>query len=404
MLIVGAGAAGMAAAITLARSGRKVTLLEANDAPGKKILVSGNGRCNIGNRRIEPGRYHCSDPDFVPRVLRGFDASRIETFLRSLGLELEEEEEGKLFPMGRKASTVVRLLTRECQRLDVKLVTSCRVTGIEKTEKGFRVESAEGAYTDERLLLAAGSPAAPQLGGSNAVMLLAQRLGHSLIPPRPALAALESDERWPKRAAGVKLPVRLTLLADGKEAAVREGDLLFTDYGVSGLAALDLSREVSLRLAAWEYCELRIDLLPRFSRERLERLLLERIDKKRNLPLPLWLEGLLHPKLVPVILERAKVGIDNEATLHRKAVKKLVYTLKHLTLPIGKVRDFRYAEVATGGIDVAEVDPETLESRSVPGLHFAGEILDVDGDRGGFNFHWAWSTGIRAAIGMMNDG
>jgi len=404
MLIVGAGAAGLAAGITAARRGKKVTILEANDTPGKKILVSGNGRCNIGNRFIDPRRYHSGDPEFVTKVLTGYDASRIKTFLESLGLILEEEEEGKLFPMGRKASTVVKLLHRECQRLGVELVTDCKVTGIEKDAKGFRIESMRGIHETSKLLLAAGSPAAPQLGGSNTLMLLAQRLGHTLIPPRPALAALESEESWPKRAAGVKLSARLTLLADGKEAAVREGDLLFTNYGVSGLAALDISREASLRLAEWEYCELTIDLFPRFSRERLERLLLERIDRDRNLPLPLWLEGVLHPKLIPVVLERVKTEAENEASLHRKAVKKLVYTLKHLALPLSGVRDFRYAEVATGGIDVAEVDPETMESRSVPGLYFAGEILDVDGDRGGFNFHWAWTTGMRAGIGNRDDG
>ena len=404
MLIVGAGAAGLAAGITAARRGEKVTILEANAAPGRKILVSGNGRCNIGNRHIDPARYHSGDPTFVEAVLSGYDAHRIGKFLESLGLILEEEEAGKLFPMGRKASTVVKLLIRECQRLGVELVTECKVTEIEKTAEGFRIESTQGLYKPSKLLLAAGSPAAPQLGGANTVMLLAQALGHPLVPPRPALAALESDESWPKRAAGVKLPARLTLLANGGEAASEEGDLLFTDYGVSGLAVLDISREVSLRLAAWEYCELRIDLLPRLSKERLEDLLLKRIDPDRNLPLELWLEGVLHPKLVPVVLERARIGAESEVSLRRKSVKKIVYTLKHLTLPISGVRDFRYAEVATGGVDVTQIDPETMASRLIPGLHFAGEILDVDGNRGGFNFHWAWTTGMRAADGMMDDG
>jgi len=402
MLIVGAGAAGLAAGITAARGGKKVTILEANDAPGKKILVSGNGRCNIGNRRIDPRRYHSTDPAFVEAVLNSYDTSVIQRFLESLGLVLEEEEAGKLFPLGRKASTVVRLLTAECQRLNVELVTACRVTAIQKTAEGFRLETTQGVYAAQKLLLAAGSPAAPQLGGSNGIMLLARGLGHTLIPPRPALAALESEASWFRRAAGVKLPARITLRTDGEERAQREGDLLFTDYGVSGLAVLDISREVSLRLAAWESCELNIDLLPRLSREKLEHLLLGRIDAERNLPLVLWLEGILHPKLVPIILERAKLGAGSEASLHRKALKKLVYTLKHLTLPVSAVRDFRYAEVATGGIDVRDVNPRTMESLKTPGLYFAGEILDVDGDRGGFNFHWAWTTGMKA--GMMDDG
>jgi predicted Rossmann fold flavoprotein len=227
-------------------------------------------------------------------------------------------------------------------------------------------------------------------------MLFAQALGHRLIPPRPALVALESDAAWTKQAAGVKLPARIGLLASGSLVTEREGDLLFTDYGVSGLAVLDLSREASLRLAEWESCELSIDLIPGWGKERLGKLLTDRIDPERNLPLDLWLEGILHRRLVPILLEISGIGIQSEKQLNRKTVRQLVYTIKHLKLPILKTRDFRYAEVAAGGIDLTEIDPERMESQKVSGLYFAGEILDVDGDRGGFNFHWAWTTGMRA--------
>ncbi len=403
MLIVGAGAAGMAAAITAARRGVKVTLLEQNEKPGKKILVSGNGRCNIANRRPDPSRFHCGEPEFLSKALKGYDAGRIESFLGSLGLELVEETEGKLFPMGRQAHSVVELLTRECQRLGVELVTDCQVHAIRKEEKGFLVESSQGAFHRQRLLLASGSPAAPQLGGSNAGMLFAQSLGHRLIPPRPALVALESEETWPAKASGVKVEARVRLYASGNAVTEREGDLLFTDYGVSGLAILDLSREASLRMAEWEPCELRIDLFPRQSKERLTKLLQKRIDPQRNLPIDLWLEGILHRKLVPILLERSGVRSRSEGDLGRKQIGQLVYPMKNLSLSLSQSRDFRYAEVATGGIDVAEVNPQTMESRIVPGLHFAGEILDVDGDRGGFNFHWAWTSGIRAGMAMVSS-
>ena len=396
LIVVGAGAAGMAAAITAARRGVEVVVLEQNDRPGKKILASGNGRCNIANRHPDPTRFHSAHPELVKKALRGYDAQRVLAFLGSLGIETEEEEEGKLFPMGRQAASVVKLLTRECQRLGVKLVTGCQVTGIRREGKEFLLESSRGSYRCHQLLLTAGSSAAPQLGGSNAGMLFAQSLGHRLIPLRPALVALESDARWPRRAAGVKLPARIGLLASGALVTEREGDLLFTDYGVSGLAVLDLSREASLRLAQWEPCELSIDLMPRRSKERLEKLLGDRIDPRRDLPLDLWLEGVLHRKLVPLILEISAIRAEREKQLNRKTIRQLVYAIKHLRLPIEKTRDFRYAEVAAGGIDLAEIDPEKMESRKIPGLFFAGEILDVDGDRGGFNFHWAWSSGIRA--------
>ena len=403
MLIVGAGAAGLAAAITAARRGVEVVVLEQNERPGKKILVSGNGRCNIANRRPDPARFHSTRPERVKEILRGYDAKKVLDFLRSVGIETEEEEDGKLFPLGRQAASVVNLLTRECQRLGVELVTGCQVMEIRREKEGFSLKSSQGTHRCRQLLLTTGSPAAPQLGGSNAGMLFAQSLGHRLIPPRPALVALESDASWPKRASGVKLHARVRLLASDSFVTEREGDLLFTDYGVSGLAVLDLSREASLRLAEWEPCELSIDLMPGWSKERLSKLLTERIDPDRDLPLDLWLEGVLHRKLVPVILKITGIRIGSEKQLNRKIIRQLLYTIKNLKLPIRQTRDFRYAEVATGGIDLAEVDPERMESRKVPGLYFAGEILDVDGDRGGFNFHWAWSTGIRAGMSVKSE-
>jgi predicted Rossmann fold flavoprotein len=212
--------------------------------------------------------------------------------------------------------------------------------------------------------------------------------------------ALECEESWPKKAAGVKLRARIRLLASGQTVTERTGDLLFTDYGVSGLAVLDLSREASLRLAEWEPCDLLIDLMPGRSRERLTTLLTERIDPERKLPLDLWLEGVLHRKLVPLILEMSGLDLKDESKLNRKSLGRLVYAIKNLRLAVTQTRDFRYAEVATGGIDVSQVDPESMESRLIPGLYFAGELLDVDGDRGGFNFHWAWTSGIRAGLAV----
>ena len=400
MLIVGAGAAGLAAAITAARSGEKVTLLEQNEKPGKKILVSGNGRCNIGNRRPEPSRFYSTHPEFVRKVLEGYDAKKIKAFLQSVGIEIEEEDGGRLYPMGRQAASVVKLLTKDCQRLGVEIVTNCQVTEVRREKSGFILESEKGEYRTHRLLLTSGSPAAPQLGGSNAGMLFAQGLGHRLIPLRPALVALESEESWPSRAAGVKLPARLRLIASGTPMIEEEGDILFTEYGISGLAVLDLSRETSLRLADWEPCELWIDLFPRMSREKLTQLLTKRVEPKRNLPVDLWLEGVLHRKLVPVILEKSGIKVGEEKELNRKTIGRIVYSLKNLKLSVSRTRDFRYAEVACGGIDVSDLNPVTMESKLVSGLYFAGEILDVVGDRGGFNFHWAWTTGMRAGMSV----
>jgi predicted Rossmann fold flavoprotein len=222
-------------------------------------------------------------------------------------------------------------------------------------------------------------------------------MGHTLIPRHPALVQLCSDERWVKPCAGVKVAGVAQLYANGEYITEKKGDLLFTNYGISGLAILDLSREVSTRLANYDYCELNLDLMPELSKEKLTNLLLGRIDEKSAKPIEIWLHGFMNKKLISIILEQSKCRAKQENELNRKEVSKLVYTLKNLKLSISDTKGFQGAEVATGGVDTTEIDPQTMESKLVPGLYFAGEILDVDGDRGGFNFHFAWVSGLRVS-------
>jgi predicted Rossmann fold flavoprotein len=193
------------------------------------------------------------------------------------------------------------------------------------------------------------------------------------------------------------------LYANGDYITEREGDLLFTNYGISGLAILDLSREVSTRLAAFNYCELSLDLIPELSKEKLTKLLLARIVKGSEKPVELWLQGVLHKKLVKVILEQSRCKSRAESDLNRKEINKLVHSIKNLKLSINDTKGFKGAEVSTGGVDTAEVDAHTMASKLVPGLYFAGEILDVDGDRGGFNFHFAWVGGLRAGYALSRE-
>jgi len=186
------------------------------------------------------------------------------------------------------------------------------------------------------------------------------------------------------------------LYANGEYITEKKGDLLFTNYGISGLAILDLSREVSIRLANFDYCELNLDLMPEMSKEKITNLLLNRIKEGSDKPLTLWLQGVINKKLIPIIAEQSKCKAKLEKELNRKEVGKLVYTIKNLKLSINDTKGFKGAEVATGGINTREVNSQTMESKIVPNLFFAGEILDVDGDRGGFNFHFAWVCGLRA--------
>ncbi|MDM5264041.1 NAD(P)/FAD-dependent oxidoreductase [Sulfurovum sp. XTW-4] len=395
MIVVGAGAAGLVAAITSARTGQKVLLLEQNTKIGKKILVSGNGKCNIGNRYITSHRFHGENPDFIDSVLKGYDFQVVEKFFTSLGLELIEGKEGKMFPMSLQASSVVEILEYEAEKAGVEILCDSAVTSISKEEEIFTVETSHGTKRCKKLLLASGSPAAPQLGGSNSGYAFATKMGHTLIPRHPALVQLCSDETWVKTCAGVKVAGITKLYANGEYITEKKGDLLFTNYGISGLAILDLSREVSTRLANYDYCELSLDLMPELSKEKLTNLLLNRIKEGNEKPIELWLHGVINKKLISILLEQSKCKIKQEKDLNRKEVSKLVYTLKNLKLSINDTKGFKGAEVATGGVNTTEINPETMESKLVKNLYFAGEILDVDGDRGGFNFHFAWVSGMR---------
>jgi len=395
MIIMGAGAGGMMSAIVQARKGKSVLLLEQNTKIGKKILVSGNGKCNITNKNISPQRFYSNNPLFVDEVLEGYAFEKVEAFFDSIGLTLVEGKEGKIFPLSLQASTVVELLLYEAQKWGVEILCDCKVESIKKIADTFKVKTSQGMKTSKSLLLASGSVAFPQLGGSSVGYDLAREFGHTLITPYPSLVTLCSDETWVVEVAGVKVAGIAKLYANGRYISEKKGDVLFTKYGVSGLAILDLSREVSLRLADYEYCELSLDLMPLWSKERLTAFLLKRIDSQSDKPLHLWLQGLLHKKLTSIIIKQSISKVQKELELNRKEINKLVHAIKNLKLSITDTKGFSSAEVATGGIDTKEVNSQTMESKLVKNLFFAGEILDVDGDRGGFNFHFAWVCGLR---------
>ena len=395
LIIIGAGAAGLCAAIVSARAGQRVMLLEQNSKVGKKILVSGNGKCNIDNKYINLNRFHGQNPKFIEEVLEGYDFDVVEKFFTSIGLELIEGKERKMFPMSLQASSVVELLEYEAKRVGVQIVCDCTVTSIERKNNTFTVETSQGTKTCHKLVLASGSPAAPQLGGSNSGYAFATKMGHTLIPRHPSLVQLCSEEDWVKACAGVKVAGLAQLYANGEYITEKKGDLLFTNYGISGLAILDLSREVSTRLASYDYCELNLDLMPELSKEKLTNLLLKRIKEGSNKPLNLWLQGVINKKLIHIIVEQSRCKAKEEGELNRKEINKIVHSIKNLKLSINDTKGFQGAEVATGGIDTTEVNAQTMESKLVPNLFFAGEILDVDGVRGGFNFHFAWVTGMK---------
>ena len=396
MIIVGAGASGLCAAIVNARAGLVVTLLEQNSKVGRKILASGNGKCNISNKYIDVKRFHSQNPFFVEKVLDGYDFLKVKQFFTSIGIELIEGKDGKMFPMSLQASSVVEVLEYEAKLLGVNIICNCKVQSIIKKDNSFILDTSLGQKTSQKLLIASGLSASPQLGGNSSGVEFAKSMGHSTVDSYPALTQLCSDESWVKRASGVKVEGVVKLYTNGEYVVEKKGDLLFTNYGISGLAILDISREVSIRLANYEYCELSLDLMPNISKEKLTTLLLNRVKDGSQKPIELWLQGVVNKKLIAIILEQSKSRVKVENQLNTKEIKRLTHSIKNIKLNITDTRGFKGAEVATGGIDTKDVNFKTMESKLIENLFFTGEVLDVDGDRGGFNFHFAWVCGLRS--------
>lgn len=394
-IIIGAGATGLCASIVLSRAGHKITLLEQNSKIGKKILVSGNGKCNIGNKNIEISKFHSQNMEFIKDLLNGYDYKKIKEFFTSIGLVITEGDEGKLFPISMQSSSVVKILEYEARRMGVKILCDCKVSSINKKNNIFEITSSQGDMQSTHLLISSGSISAPQLGGNDSGYTFSSKLGHTLVPRYPSLVQLCSDDKEIQACVGVKTPSLVKLYANSEYITQTTGDLLFTSYGVSGLAILDISREVSIRMANYEYCELIIDLMPTYSKEKLTNLLLNNVDKNSQKPIVIWLHGILNEKLIPLILKQSKSKVKIEKEINRKEINRLVHCIKNIKISISGSKSYKNAEVTAGGVNTSEVNPLTLESKIVKNLYFGGEILDVDGDRGGFNFHFAWSCALR---------
>jgi len=393
MVVIGGGASGLLASILISRKNIKVTILEKSNKIGRKILASGNGKCNIGNINPISSFYHSTNSQFIEEVLKGYGAKEIINIFKTIGIEIIEGKDGKLFPLSLQASSVLDILEYEAKKLGVEIISNCNIKEILKDNHKFIIKTDKNSIVATKVLLASGSPASPQLGGSYSGLDIASSFGHNIITPLPSLVQLSSTEEFLKDISGVKIYSVVKLYANNNYITQKEGDVLFTNYGISGLAILDISRYVSLELANYSYCELSIDLIPNYTKEVLLKMFLSHINN--NKLIDIWLNGFINKKLIPIILEQSKCKIKESKNLNRKEILKIIYIIKNFKLSISDTRGFKGAEVAMGGVDTKEVNPITMESNLVKNLYLAGEILDIDGDRGGFNFHFAWVSAIR---------
>ena len=399
-IVVGGGAAGMLAAIVAAEAGERVTLLEGSGKLGRKILISGNGRCNLTNRTADDLRhYHGTHPRFVRSALDQFRLEETLAFFADLGIEFHEEKRQRLFPVSDQAQAVVDLLADRMRCLGVRVETNARVVGMGRVSGSSRFElhDAEGqCYTGARVILASGGVSLARLGADRSGMDLAVAMGHRLTDLKPGLVPLISPEKYVARLQGLKVRAEVRVALKGGREAVDTDDLLFTKYGVSGFAILNISARLVPELGARRTL-LRVNFFPGRSPEAISQLLKERWQRHPHRSLELSFAGLLSSKLVRPLLDH--LGFDAAQRvdqLGKGARWQLAQSLTNWPIAVSGPRPFDYAEVTIGGVRTEDINPDTLESFLVPGLYFAGEMVDIHADLGGFNFQWAWASGVLA--------
>ena len=405
IIVAGCGPAGMMAAIAAAREGVKVTILEGMEKPGKKLLVTGNGRCNLTNLDPElPRKYHSvSSPEiantWVQQVLSQFSVADTLDFFHELGL-LTADRGGYVYPYTSQSSSVLELLLAELRRLKVKLKFTEKIEKIEKTENGWKVHTGSWAYSCDSLILCCGSKAAKNTGSDGSGYELACQAGHRISDVVPSLTALTGKEKWFSLCAGVRCHGRVTLhtkTVRWEKVAEDTGELQWTDNGISGIVVFQVSRYAALALERGQQVKAELDFLPETEEDRLAKLLCRGRERFPGGSAGEVFSGILPKKLLQVCLEQNKIKPGCQmAALSEKQCLQLAKTMKHFLVPVTGVRSFDQCQVCAGGVSLTEVFPDTLESRLASGLYFAGEILDVDGPCGGYNLQWAWSSGYAA--------
>ncbi|MEN6314871.1 MAG: NAD(P)/FAD-dependent oxidoreductase [Clostridiaceae bacterium] len=399
ILIAGGGAAGMIAAISARRLGADVTIIEKNARVGKKILTTGNGRCNFTNINADISYYHGNNPGFAHGVLTNFTIDDTIRFFEDLGIEHKVEELGKVFPMSDQASSILDVLLYEMIRIGVRIICDACVKEITKEKGEFVIKLENGStYRGDRVILAAGGKAMPSTGSDGSGYELAAMLGHHVTDVFPALVQLMLEGSFFKQIDGVKIVGTAEILYNGKSVVKDRGDILFANYGVSGPPILHISRKAGEFLLEGKEVFLRIVMMDQMTRDELGNILERRFRNDPGKPADFSLVGFVNKRLIPVVL--AEAGIKDAkrpvAGLSPKDREAIVNVLTDWRFRIRGTKSWPSAQVTAGGVDTDEIDQDTMESLLVEGLYFAGEIVDIDGQCGGFNLQWAWSSGYVA--------
>lgn len=409
LIIVGGGASGLMAAILAKDFGLDVAIVEGTDRVGKKILTTGNGRCNISNSSISyPFKnYHSSNKDFFINALNSFSIDDTRNFFLSLGLPIIELEDNKLYPQSLQASSVVDIFRLAIEDRNIPLYTNCKVKTIHKKNK-FKLSTDNDEFNEfscRKLLLCCGGKSAVKTGSDGSGHKLAENLGHKVTKLMPGIVQLKLDYPRLKGLSGIKFDGKVSLISNKKIIREEFGEILFTDYGISGPPILQISSTVSRCLNKNEDVWIKVDMMPDKILDEVSNVIYGHLSMFSHRSISNSLIGVLNKKLIPILLK--DIGVDNIHIpcfdLDWQYQNELINRLKDWKFKCIGTKEFQNAQVTVGGIDTNEVDSNTLESKIVKDLYFAGELLDVDGDCGGFNLQWAWSSAYFAVNSIVKN-
>jgi len=390
--IVGGGASGLLSSILLSRENFHVDIFEQNSKVAKKILASGNGRCNISNRNLSRSNFFSRNISFINESISQFDFIEFEKFAKSISLYLDIKDDGRVYPLSNEAKSVALILETVAKQNGVNILLDSFVKNIELVNKKFNIFTSDKIFSNYSfVIIATGSNSASHLGGNMSGYQIAQSFKHKIEPLYPSLAQLKISN-LESNLHGVKINTTVKTFIDRKLKNQIKGDVLFTKYGVSGFAILDSSQKISQALLDRLDVEISLDLVPNFEIRYLETILLTATEQNS---IEIQLTSLIPHKLIQVILKH--LNINPTSKIDRKLVKKLIYKLKDFRLKIQDTNGFKGAEVSGGGVDTKFINSTTMESKLVKKLYFTGEILDIVGERGGYNLHFAWASGYLAS-------
>lgn len=416
IVIIGGGAAGMTAAAAAAQNSRKanqrseIWILEHKDIVGKKILSTGNGRCNLTNEVMNSDCYYSENPKIVGQLLDEFGQEEALKFFRELGI-VAKSKNGYYYPRSEQAAAVRELFQIYLEHLGVKIRANVHVTSIKRDRSAFIIHAAQSisakdtiSIKADKVILACGGMASPVLGSDGSGYALARSLGHSLVPVVPALVQLRVENNPLRQAAGVRTDGTVSIYENHKFMGADTGELQITEYGISGIPVFQVSRHAAKALYYKRPVRAEIDFLPEIPLETVTAVLRykrKKQDKSRILEVML---GFFHKKLIPCLLKNAGIKPDLKiCELNEPLLQSLLHTCKHFSLTISDTNGFEHAQVCAGGVRLTEINASTMESLRCGGLYLAGEILDADGICGGYNLQWAWTTGYLAGLNAVSD-